>query len=113
MGPTADNRPTRATFTDKEVAGPPEPVQRYLSTAIRAGTPLTRAGRDHGAQSSWAGGCPAGPDASRSAAGCGGAEAVWVPPALLPQFTTTWAVLDDTQMSSHAWSLGSNCANPF
>ncbi|WP_181578497.1 DUF6544 family protein [Arthrobacter sp. AQ5-05] len=41
----------------------------------------------------------AGPDASRSAAGRGGAEAIWVPTALLPRFGTTWSATDGTHIS--------------
>jgi hypothetical protein len=40
-----------------------------------------------------------GPDASKSAAGRGGAEAVWVPTALLPRFGVTWAAADETHVS--------------
>ena len=43
----------------------------------------------------------AGPDASRSAAGRGGAEAIWVPTALLPRFGATWSVTDDCRISVH------------
>ena len=35
-----------------------------------------------------------GPDASRSAAGRAGAEAVWVPTALLPRFGVAWTATD-------------------
>lgn len=143
--------PIRATFTDNEIAGLPEPVQRHLSTAIHPGAPLTRAVRvtmrGHIKLGRWlpfratqvldphqgfiwaarvagiivgsdryldgvggmdwklAGLFPVvsavGPDVSRSAAGRGGAEALWVPTALLPRFTTTWAAIDDTHISVH------------
>ncbi len=43
----------------------------------------------------------AGPDVSRSAAGRGGAEALWVPTALLPRFGTTWSSISDTRISVH------------
>jgi len=53
-----------------------------------------------------------GPDLSRSAAGRAGAEALWVPTALLPRFGVTWTAidprhitasyrLDDTQLEVH------------
>lgn len=42
-----------------------------------------------------------GPDVSRSAAGRGGAEAVWVPTALLPRFGVRWSAEDDTHISVH------------
>lgn len=35
-----------------------------------------------------------GPDVSRSAAGRGGVEAVWVPTALLPRFGVTWSAAE-------------------
>lgn len=40
-----------------------------------------------------------GPDATKSAAGRGGAEAVWVPTALLPRFGVTWSAADETHLS--------------
>lgn len=43
----------------------------------------------------------AGPDVSRSAAGRGGAEAVWVPTALLPRFGARWSATDDSRISVH------------
>ena len=43
----------------------------------------------------------AGPDASRSAAGRGGAEAIWVPTSLLPRFGTRWSATDATHVSVH------------
>jgi hypothetical protein len=57
-----------------------------------------------------------GPDVSRSAAGRAGAEAVWVPTALLPRFGVAWTAtdphhvtasyqLDDTALEVH-YSLG-------
>jgi hypothetical protein len=46
-----------------------------------------------------------GPDVSRSSAGRGGAEAVWLPTALLPRFRVRWSVEDDTHISAH-YSLG-------
>ncbi|HEY5165155.1 MAG TPA: DUF6544 family protein [Acidimicrobiia bacterium] len=39
-----------------------------------------------------------GPDVSRSAAGRGGAEAVWVPTSLLPRYGVTWSASDETQI---------------
>jgi hypothetical protein len=42
-----------------------------------------------------------GPDVSRSSAGRGGAEAVWLPTALLPRFGVRWAAHDDTHISVH------------
>ena len=41
----------------------------------------------------------AGPDVSMSAAGRGGAEAVWVPTALLPRFGVTWSAADENHIS--------------
>jgi hypothetical protein len=43
----------------------------------------------------------AGPDVSRSAAGRGGAEAVWLPTALLPRFGVRWSAHDDTHITAH------------
>ena len=40
-----------------------------------------------------------GKDASTSAAGRGGAEAIWIPTALLPRFGATWTATDDTHIS--------------
>jgi hypothetical protein len=39
------------------------------------------------------------PDVSRSAAGRVGAEAVWVPSALLPRFGVQWTALDDRHIA--------------
>lgn len=47
-----------------------------------------------------------GPDVSRSAAGRAGAEAIWVPTALLPRFGVTWSAVDDTHVSAR-YRLGS------
>jgi hypothetical protein len=41
-----------------------------------------------------------GPDLSRSAAERAGAEAVWVPTALLPRFGVTWSAQDDAQITA-------------
>jgi hypothetical protein len=41
-----------------------------------------------------------GTDVSRSAAGRGGAEAIWVPTALLPRFGVTWTVDDDHHITA-------------
>lgn len=41
-----------------------------------------------------------GPDVSRSAAGRCGAEAVWVPTALLPRFGVEWSATDDTHATA-------------
>lgn len=41
------------------------------------------------------------PDASRSSAGRGGAEAIWLPTALLPRFGVSWSVEDDAHISAH------------
>jgi hypothetical protein len=46
-----------------------------------------------------------GPDVSRSAAGRGGAEAVWVPTALLPRFGVAWSAADETHISAR-YTLG-------
>jgi hypothetical protein len=46
-----------------------------------------------------------GPDISRSAAGRGGAEAVWVPTALLPRFGVTWSAADQAHITAR-YSLG-------
>lgn len=43
----------------------------------------------------------AGPEVSRSAAGRGGAEAVWLPTALLPRFGVRWSADDDTHITAH------------
>ncbi len=40
-----------------------------------------------------------GPDVSRSTAGRVGAEAVWLPSALLPRFGVAWTVLDDRHIA--------------
>ena len=42
----------------------------------------------------------AGADVSRSAAGRGGAEAIWVPTALLPRFGVTWTAEDDQHITA-------------
>jgi hypothetical protein len=42
----------------------------------------------------------AGPDMSRSAAGRAGAEAVWVPTALLPRFGVTWTATDPRHIAA-------------
>jgi hypothetical protein len=42
-----------------------------------------------------------GPDVSRSAAGRGGAEAIWLPTALLPRFGVRWSAHDDAHISVH------------
>ena len=47
-----------------------------------------------------------GDDVSRSAAGRGMAEAIWVPTALLPRFGVRWEAEDDTQLVAK-YSLGS------
>jgi hypothetical protein len=39
-----------------------------------------------------------GPDVSRSAAARAGAEAIWVPTALLPRFGVTWTAVDETHL---------------
>lgn len=41
-----------------------------------------------------------GPDVSQSAAGRGGAEAIWIPTALLPRFGVTWTAVDDAHVSA-------------
>jgi hypothetical protein len=41
-----------------------------------------------------------GPDVSRSAAGRAGAEAIWVPTALLPRFGVTWTAADMRQVTA-------------
>lgn len=42
-----------------------------------------------------------GPDVSRSAAGRGGAEAIWLPTALLPRYGVRWTAHDRTRITSH------------
>ena len=42
-----------------------------------------------------------GPDVSRSAAGRGGAEAVWLPTAMLPRCGVRWTSPDDTHITAH------------
>ena len=42
-----------------------------------------------------------GPDISRSAAGRAGAEAIWVPTALLPRFGVRWSADDDDSVTAH------------
>jgi Family of unknown function (DUF6544) len=39
-----------------------------------------------------------GPDITRSSAGRGAAEAIWVPTALLPRFGTRWTAIDDRHL---------------
>lgn len=46
-----------------------------------------------------------GPDVSKSAAGRGGAEAVWVPTALLPRFGVTWSAADHAHITAR-YTLG-------
>jgi hypothetical protein len=41
-----------------------------------------------------------GPDVSRSAAGRGAAEAVWLPTAMLPRFGVRWSAHDDTHITA-------------
>lgn len=41
-----------------------------------------------------------GPDMSRSAAGRAGAEAIWVPTALLPRFGVIWSAADETNIAA-------------
>jgi hypothetical protein len=41
-----------------------------------------------------------GPDVSRSSAGRGGAESVWLPTALLPRFGVRWSAEDETHISA-------------
>jgi hypothetical protein len=47
-----------------------------------------------------------GPDASKSAAGRGGAEAIWIPTALLPRFGATWSAADDGSHISVCHTVG-------
>jgi hypothetical protein len=42
-----------------------------------------------------------GPDVSRSAAGRAGAEAIWLPTALLPSFGVRWSAAADDQVTAH------------
>jgi hypothetical protein len=42
-----------------------------------------------------------GPDVSRAAAERAGAEAIWLPTALLPRFGAEWQVVDDTHLAVH------------
>jgi hypothetical protein len=42
-----------------------------------------------------------GPDVSRSAAGRGGAEAIWLPTSLLPRFGVSWSAQDERNVSAH------------
>lgn len=42
----------------------------------------------------------AGPDVSRSAAGRAGAEAVWVPSALLPRYGVAWTATDERHITA-------------
>jgi hypothetical protein len=46
-----------------------------------------------------------GPDVSRSAAGRGAAEAVWVPTALLPRFGVSWSAADHERITAR-YTLG-------
>jgi hypothetical protein len=43
----------------------------------------------------------AGPDVSRSAAGRGVAEGIWVPTAMLPRFGVTWTASDESHIAAH------------
>lgn len=42
-----------------------------------------------------------GPDTSRSAAGRGGAEAIWLPTAMLPRYGVRWSAQDDNHLTAH------------
>lgn len=42
-----------------------------------------------------------GPDVSRSSAGRGGAEAIWLPPAMLPRYGVRWTAESDTHITAH------------
>ena len=42
-----------------------------------------------------------GPDVSRSTAGRGGAEAIWLPTAMLPRHGVRWTARDDTHITAH------------
>ena len=42
-----------------------------------------------------------GPDVSRSSAGRGGAEAIWLPTAMLPRYGVRWTAEDDTHITAH------------
>jgi hypothetical protein len=42
-----------------------------------------------------------GPDVSRSTAGRGGAEAIWLPTAMLPRHGVRWTAHDDTHITAH------------
>jgi hypothetical protein len=42
-----------------------------------------------------------GPDVSRAAAERAGAEAIWLPTALLPRFGVEWRAIDDTHLEAH------------
>jgi hypothetical protein len=42
-----------------------------------------------------------GADVSKSAAGRGGGEAIWIPPALLPRFGVRWSATDDQHIAFH------------
>jgi hypothetical protein len=46
-----------------------------------------------------------GPDVTRSAAGRGGAEAVWLPTTLLPRFGVRWSAQDDSHITA-SYQLG-------
>jgi hypothetical protein len=137
-------------FTDAELGGLPEPVQRHLATAIAPGTPLALSARlrmrgtikvgrwlpfrahellaphqgfvwaaraagviagsdryvDGAGGMDWrlAGLITVlhadGPDVSRSAAGRAGAEAMWVPTALIPRFGVHWSASDSDQVTA-------------
>jgi hypothetical protein len=52
----------------------------------------------------------AGPDVSRSAAGRGGAEAVWLPTALLPRLGVRWSADDDTHITARYHLGGTSIA---
>ena len=49
-----------------------------------------------------------GPDLSRSAAGRAGAEALWVPTALLPRFGVTWTATDPRHLTA-SYRLDDTC----
>lgn len=137
-------------FRRAELEDLPDPVRRYLGTAIAPGTPLATCARlrMHGrikvgrwlpftarqvlnphAGFVWAARAAAviagsdryldgagamdwklagtvilahtdGVDASRSAAGRAGAEAIWVPTALLPRFGVTWSAEDEAHVTA-------------
>lgn len=141
-------------FSEDEVAGLPEPVQRYMTGAVETAAPLavsarlrmngrlklgTRwlpfraretlaplhgfvwaarvagviTGSDHyldgqGALNWKLFGIARvmhaeGPDVTRSAAGRGAGEAIWVPTALLPRFGVDWAADDTDHITARYW----------